>query len=767
MQKIPFNVSARTALLIGRENVSNADGAVIELVKNSYDADAKEVFIIFTQSGDLFIIDNGHGMKGKIIQNDWMTIGTDAKELDPYSPNKRVKAGAKGIGRFALDRLGKKVEMYTLPRNQKDGFCWNIDWSDFEKKGATIKDVQAGLENLKGLKLSKKLPTTDIDLGKKIKFPNGGTILKISSLRDQWTEEALDVLYRSLETLVPANDKDVFSVTMLALDFNDKFGLVRPLINDEFDSKISAFYNSKTKQFKVTIERNELDVSLLEKKYKKVFKTVLMKEFPYTFSTYQKGKFSQNYDITDLIRGYTDPKNLLKDIGDFSFDLSFAKNALPNKEDFKKYPYKNADYASRKEWLKKFGGIRIFRDNFRVRPYGDNGDDWLGLGERHAQSPAGAGQGLNGFKLKPNQVAGMVRISRLTNISFQDKSSREGIQENEVFSLFKMILLNLIDLLEKDRNTIFYSLSELYKKTDKNEQAKLAAKEVAANLENKKGGKSKKVQDFQSSAEILADGLKVYENESEKKDEEIKILRSLASSGLITAAVAHELRGLKNILLTRNEELKALLKRYIPENTMNGVKDAFNPYVLLAEMKDTDKDLHEWISYALTPLKRDRRSTKAVALKKYFDSLQYTWEHLLNERKITLTVSGFNENFSIKTFAIDLDTLFNNLIINSIESFSRSKKRDERIITIKCRRNKDFYRITYTDNGAGLDASYKKNPQQIFLPQETTKVDNQGRPIGTGMGMYLVKNVIDDNRGIIEIPLISNGFCIEMSLPIF
>ena len=135
MARIPFSVSARTARLIGRENVANAEGAVIELVKNSYDADADNVTVFFSGDEELYIIDNGHGMTEEIIKSAWMTIGTDHKEIDPFSPRKRVKSGAKGIGRFALDRLGEKVEMYTLPKGADKGFLWKADWSDFEKAG--------------------------------------------------------------------------------------------------------------------------------------------------------------------------------------------------------------------------------------------------------------------------------------------------------------------------------------------------------------------------------------------------------------------------------------------------------------------------------------------------------------------------------------------------------------------------------------------------------------------------------------------------------
>ncbi len=138
--KIPFKVSARTAKLIGLENFSNEEGAIIELVKNTYDADAKNCIIIFdikyssilNDNGEkvdhfnnldsrIFIIDNGIGMTSKIISNQWMTIGTDNKLYEHLSESGRVKTGAKGIGRFALNRLGLITDLMTISNKNQEG----------------------------------------------------------------------------------------------------------------------------------------------------------------------------------------------------------------------------------------------------------------------------------------------------------------------------------------------------------------------------------------------------------------------------------------------------------------------------------------------------------------------------------------------------------------------------------------------------------------------------------------------------------------------
>src|SRR6266498_513201 len=117
---LSFSITARTALLLGRENISSSTVAVLEIVRNAYDADATEVIIRFrkasTAAGSIEIIDNGHGMNWDDINNKWMVIGTNNKQLAPYSPQGRRKVGEKGIGRFALDRLATQTILETTSR---------------------------------------------------------------------------------------------------------------------------------------------------------------------------------------------------------------------------------------------------------------------------------------------------------------------------------------------------------------------------------------------------------------------------------------------------------------------------------------------------------------------------------------------------------------------------------------------------------------------------------------------------------------------------
>lgn len=767
MTKIPFIVSSRTARLIGRENVSNAEGALIELVKNAHDADATNAFIIFHEQ-DLFMIDNGNGMTSDVIENAWMTIGTDNKEINPYTDKKRVKAGAKGIGRFAMDRLGGGALMYTVPENSSDGFKWEVEWESFEASSKSIGEITADYDKVLNLKLLSVLP----EQYKKVvgdALSGHGTVIRISRLRDNWTHADITKLYENLETLVPNTELEEFTISLFASEFPGQFGDVSPITEDDFDSKMFATYDSKTNKVRATIYRNELDVSALNKKYSAVFSNPAMKEYPYDLQTFQKGSFTKEYNLYEMIPGLNDHSRDVEKLGDFSMTVIFMKNQPPGSNDLRKFPYKNSDYSRRKEWLNRFGGIKVFRDNFRVRPYGETGDDWLRLGERKARSPGGAGQAPTGFRFGPNQLSGGINISRIKNLQLEDKSSREGIKENDTFNLFKNVVLEIIALLEEDRNHTFYPLAELYKVENKNESKKQRGKEVADRL-NKKETHAPDVQTASNSinaaadAQDLAAAYAVQEEEIEDKNEEIKILRSLASAGLITAAAAHELRALENNLSTRTKDLRELIRPFIKDEQLKLLKEEQSPFILLDDMEKTDYSIKEWLNYALMPLKRDRRKLSSIYLNDYFDGLKQNWSNLLKERRIALEIESENDAL-VRLFPIDLDTIFNNLIINSVESFARKKNRDKRSIEITCKSSQKNYLIIYRDNGAGLDEGFKTNPSQIFLPQKTTKRDSTGRAIGTGMGMYLVKSIVDESKGEIEIIDNPEDFTLKIELP--
>lgn len=826
--KVPFKVSARTAKLIGLENFSTEEGAVIELVKNTYDADANNCILIFDlkikiektvdkkgneiqiekfekENSSIFIIDNGIGMNDKIIQNQWMTIGTDNKLYEHTTELGRVKTGAKGIGRFALNRLGMLTDMTSLPtlisieeeevnvnkfipNNENIGFEWTVDWKDFDKIGATVSDVEAVLSEKENLALKEILLSRFSSYSKvkevieSIDFKSG-TIIEITELNDDWSEDKLRKLFGNLEMLLPPEGQNDFVIDFFLLNNLEEFGTVKRAYYDDYDYKLKATYNQDNdKVLKVEISRNELDIDALENRYAEVFEFDMMKDSPYKLEDFKKEKIELNIPIEKLISEKVD-RDLLDRVGKFGFTFYYLKNTISDDKedgDLKKYPYKKIDSGIRKSWLKKFGGIKIFRDDFRIRPYGENGDDWLRLGERQAQSPGGAGQRLGGYRIRPNQIAGTIKISRLHNESFQDKSGREGIIENDEFELFKNILIEIIGLFEKDRNVVMYNLSQLHSLRNDEAEKLRRAKEEAEKIrkqkeereeqkespqtqsDNKYSGENK---EYSEAEENMADAILILEKDNEKKDEELRLLRSLASVGLIISSFAHEVRSLRARLIPRTKFLLDNLKGYLDEDGLSkNVGKYDNPFFMIELMRNEDVKLKHWLDYSLSTLKIDKRERNDLDFSQYFENFKANWSKALEQRNISLELNKLDDNeHIIRAFEVNMDSIFNNLLSNSINAHYGYNE-EQKKIEISWQKKGSNIEIIFSDNGKGLDSKYKDNPEEIFNLNESSKTDNKGKKIGTGLGLYIVKSIIEEyNNSSISIIKIENGLTFKIT----
>ena len=320
MAKVPFKVSARTAKLIGLENFSNAEGAIIELIKNTYDADSKICITVFDlkyievekpskkdssilikesvldkDNSHIYIIDNGIGMTDSIISNQWMTIGTDDKLYSHTSKGGRVKTGAKGIGRFALNRLGLDTKMYTISEETEEkGQFWKVNWNDFDRTGAVVSQVNADLDekpnlNLKSL-LEKKFGNNK-EISKVITKESfdSGTIIKISNLNDDWEIEQLKKLFGNLEMLLPPKEQNDFKIHFFSTSNPEEFGEVKSAYYDDYDYKIKAEYTGdEERTLKLEVSRNEFDIDVIEKRYKELFDYKSMKSFPFRLTDLKK-----------------------------------------------------------------------------------------------------------------------------------------------------------------------------------------------------------------------------------------------------------------------------------------------------------------------------------------------------------------------------------------------------------------------------------------------------------------------------------------------
>lgn len=809
MAKIPFEVSARAARLIGRENVASVEGAITELVKNTYDADAtscillilpvfkkipvqiplktfwqlnediqssllnyyheKEKFYVLNTIDegqesklkgilnniiDLWIIDNGHGMSSEAIKQNWMVIGTDNKESKSKSPGNRIVNGAKGIGRFALDRLGNQCDLFSF--SEDNLIHWSANWSDFEGKGKVLGDVTAELNDISGTpnelfqkyEIEQFLPShepNDKKAIRKIDFSKG-TSIKISFMRDIWTNREVKNLQRSLSSLIPPKEQKDFNIYLHDTRFGDdeENWIVRN-IPDESDYSIEAKVD-KEGIVSITIGRQEFDASLVTPT---LYTFDQMKEKGYTQSDIEKGIFKYKKTVRELLK--IDDENVVDDylaLGPFSLNLFYFKLSLPTKDNLKRFPYKNFDVKTRKNWLENSGGLRLYRDNFRVRPYGEpesHAFDWLLLGQRVSKSPAAVTR-IGGWKVAPQNLAGTISISKETNPLLSDQSNREGISNAKAFRLFKALISGIINEFEKDRSILFNHLERAFRLDNPEEEKKQKGEKAASQAKSTKGQGM--------SAEQVLDMVQAIEiNKEEKKElkDENQLLRGLATLGTVLVSFTHELKQIQAGMKNRSKRMEGALNRVIDETKLLEISDGLNPYNMLDRWKREDQKVSYWVDFALTSVKSKKRRRRHINIKEYFDELKVHWEGYLDAKKTKLDIKCDDIDAEILAHEIDLDSIFFNLIVNSVEVLTNPRKpwAGERIISLNVSNSYGkFITVEYADSGPGLSKSFRK-PEDIFIYGESTKssMDDNDNGDGTGIGMWILKTIVDEYAG--------------------
>lgn len=853
MATIPFNVSARTALLIGRENIANAKGAVIELVKNCYDADSpfsiilidnrfytapeiishhdysrfKKVYEnegrsienVYDKSGEsyflvadagseilidferiisslnsIYIIDNGEGMTEALIKKNWMTIGTDNKLQNATTPRNRVKSGAKGIGRFALDKLGEQCELVSIPKSNsmksaENGVFWTVNWTDFERPETTIDKVNARVEDIKSGDLFENCSEFFIQYGfdlkevisraKKLSSSHSGfdwasddilehgTVIRISKLHDIWKDNAVKQLYQDLEVLVPPRDVEEFSIHILSNDNPNSYGEVLSSICDDFDYKLHA-YADKNKNVVVSIYREEYDEKIMPREF---FERTSINKNIFVEGAGLKKIYTESYTFSELMPGMVN-STVFDSIGSFEFILYYLKKGTDS-INRKRFFYKYFEASERKQWLEKFGGIKLYRDNFRVRPYGEVGEpafDWLGLGARKASSPAGITKPEGGYRVEPENIAGLIKISRLSNIAFQDKSSREGLQESDTLKVFKEIIKNILSKLEDDRSTLARELNIYYNEKyghikDRDKAIKLAESIASRNKTTDDKQKNANSQSSNHTEDVLAQTVIDLKEDLEQQANEISLLRGLASSGIMSAAFSHDYGKIKANLQSRVFTLKSTLDSLVNIQNLT-IPDYKNPFILLNTMEATDRKIATWLGFSLGFTRKDKRNRKKICLKQYVERLIDDWRGTFDEVGITPELSSDDDVFT-KAFEVDFDSVFINLFTNSMAAFELpSSRRDGNKINISIRSTTSKITITYQDNGPGIPKEIK-DPNTIFLPKMTTKRDpHTGEETGTGLGMWILKKIIEEYKGEVNILSgVERGFGLSIVIP--
>ncbi|MBW8684692.1 ATP-binding protein [Chitinophaga rhizophila] len=499
-REIPAKFKPRARLLtqLGDQLIKNESIALVELVKNSYDADANTVSINMSNPDDpdtatITIKDDGYGMTAETVENVWLEPGSDFKSqkirnLEVSPKYKRLPIGEKGIGRFGVHKLGNVIEMTTKTKNGKEVYV-NIDWRELNK-----------------YKYLEQVPIKIIEREAPLIFKNGktGTDIVIKKLKKKWERGIAREVKRSITALAsPFEQIGSFKPTF---EISNKHGWFEGLLKWEDIQHYALF------RFKITLSENSIE----KLEYQFTPWATMTKLFPREVDesdplveTFKKLSFRDEKNVTQYF-SLSDFKIGTVVFEGYVFDLdSFVlKLGVSDKKGFKEY-------------LKNNGGIKVFRDGLRVYDYGEPENDWLGLDFRRFQQPTKA--------ISNNLILGAVYLKRKDSTDLEEKTNREGFVDNDAYKTFKASILHSLELVETLRLEDKKKLKIAYGPTAKSEPVMHLLAEAQKYVQEKVKDQEVKSQLIKYLQKIEVDYKRVTEN-----------LLKAAGAGLSMSVVVHE-----------------------------------------------------------------------------------------------------------------------------------------------------------------------------------------------------------------------------------
>lgn len=721
------------AEVLGRNNFSTKESAILELIKNAYDAGASKLNLIFKKSENtgrlmLEIIDDGSGMNENDIRQAWMHVGKSTRDYKD-SDTGRIFAGSKGIGRFALARLGESVDMFTK-KNFEVGYHWKTNWNSSE---------------------------IDIDYN----IASQGTKIQINELRDKWSSKSIKPLKNYISKTY-RDSKMKISIMFLvengeSLEEEAELIWTNPKIGENYLESIAINYNSKNKILSGQVLSDEFNDSVLKMTSKNIkeylFKQNMIDEL--------------NKEISELIIEEEDIKkediteqmiaDLLEGVGSFEGQLYFSLNNV-TQVDKEKYEYKYKSLSNRFNM-----GVILYRNAFSIDSF-EGRTDWLELGKRSASSPAAASHPTGSWRVRRNQLSGYIIIDKEENSHIEDISNRQGIVQNIHFIILKKIIDSALKEFESYRQSIIRDIRKIKDKENRTS----VIKEV--NIENKIDSfieQSKSIEELTIEDLVeMKNKLSEYKNKvnditfekmevEENYRYEAQLLNVLATLQLKISSLSHELHNNRNTIAANPEKIEEALKRkYDWEELKSEMPSSRNIPSLL---KNLEKDLEKVLDLSDTIIdenKKERFEPREYSLEVLVEEIVEKWKTQYNWVNFKTNCTG--EDIIIISYDY-LMIILDNLILNSVQV---NEYRKELEISVDFDYNKGKLLLEYSDNGKGLDKKYKNNPLKILNVHEGTRED------GHGLGMWMVNNTVYKLNGNISIDGETNGFNLKAEMNI-
>lgn len=716
-EQLTIRPYARLLTMLGDQLIKNEQIAVTELMKNSYDADADWVKVSFENFGKdykiqddsrIVIEDNGRGMTHDVITNAWMNPATPNKFTkdvnEQRTPCGRVIQGEKGIGRFAMLKLGKTIEMVTRPEGKNVEYKLVFDFNKYDDDFLTEneKKKEIFLDDL-GFELEEAAP--NVFVSRDITFGNRtfsgsvnakGTRIVISNLRGAWSEKKFKSLSDSFER------------------FGGMFGSQGQESSEDTNAKgftIGLFHNG---EYLLNERRAESLASLTEQK------AVLSVENGIYDNERQELRFTLNglprtLDLDDPeVKGLRvfrdrfllqDKKNYreVSDFGPFAFEFYIFDFMA---KDESRYFLNN----EQKDLVKEHR-VYLLRDGIRVQPYGEPTDDWLMIDMDRGTISASS-------NFSNDQIVGRVNITKANNTHLKDKTNREGLIDDGYFTQdFICVIKTLLAYLRK---TAYKHYQESQKKKDSIEkQRKDAVKKAIETL-------AEQFSDNKTASTLITQLKSSYENEKRYLLERAERTESLAAVGLSVETTSHD------IMLMMNRGLDSLSKL---------MKDSMSDNFDLSTLPGELQKLYGIFSYVGNQLQdmqqlfvSAKQRRKRIRVKDLLDKVIRLYSNIMNRNGIEVKVDIMGSPLVAVCTDADLLQLLINLFDNSVYWLTVTGKPKKNILVTL---DGNAQQMLFSDDGCGIledDAPY------IFDAFYSGKGEE-----GKGLGLYISKKAMERN----------------------
>lgn len=714
IKQIGFTVDSGLINRLGIELVGKAETAVSELIKNAYDADATEVTVEFINSeevgGTLIITDNGLGMTEEQLINGFMRISSTDKIHNPKSIKfGRTRAGKKGIGRFATQCLGSSLTIETQPYNSTQCNIIDIDWDLYE--------VDSNIENIRF-----PLYHTVRDIN------SFGTKLIIRNLRGKWNDRLISKIFDYVNTLFqPTYLSERCKIQNIASKTDKTFNVTFKLNNAIIANEIEEFYDKALFSIEGYVGNDHKGVVLIDSvKFKQSFS--LLKEVEYD-DRYTKRTVCLFPNLVNIrFKCYYFIYDVKKYKGVTSKELNTIK--------------KNAD---------SIGSIYLYRNGFRVLPFGEPNDDWIHINQRWSNE-----SGTN-IPFNTKNVFGFVEILD-DGYYFEETSSREGLVENEAYK-------ELIQFVYSSLYIARTELSRIIKPTQKSE--KKNDSDITINSESKNKSDKEAIADYKNDVfNAIDNNPNLNDSQKEQKKAEVEthtekitelikeneMLRVLASLGLSIGEFAHEVVQLQNSI---NNHI------YTLDNSIEGEN-------LKPELDGIINDFDELFSYTnyfgVAVSQNLSREKQPVLINKVV-------KHFIKSTQQDIDIEVEQLQYGAETMPMhysEWSSILANLYTNSRKAIRRKKCKGKILIQIGIEGNNTV--LLFNDNGDGIKEEDKEYVFDAFFTKSNPigwDSPTNEHLIGTGLGLKIIKDIVVANKGTISVvgPAKDYSTCFKITIP--